>query len=350
MTPSTPTVPSDDASPQKSDLLSPKKVAIQLLGFFVGIALLIWCIHGAISGKEAQAGWDRLIHAPPVLILALLSCTAVSLIINATNFWLTIRPLYRPGYWNLQWLNLVGNMLNYAPIRLGALARIFYHMRVDGMSLLQVCGWFAFIGYIVLLSIGACLVSTFLHPEVDWLWGLFFITQMILGGILLKVFVGNQLLVKYGQGIDCLLANHWAVWGGMALRITDFAAFTGRMLVALKILDIDLPFQDAVILAVVAVAAGMVPFGRLGFREFFVASAAGWLSMKSPEVNANMQQLALVESAGEALMYIPLGAVALLWYRHRIIRHHRNSAQSERKPELKSTANQHDPARLHDRG
>jgi hypothetical protein len=30
-----------------------------------------------------------------------------------------------------------------------------------------------------------------------------------------------------------------------------------------------------------------------------------------------MQALALVESAGEALVFIPLGALALLWYRKR---------------------------------
>ena len=296
-------------------MVAPRKLIIHLLGFAIGIALLVWCIIGAI-GEDPQ-GWQRLLHANPLLIAGMLGCTVVSTMLNAANFWLTIRPLRRPGFWNLQWLNLAGNLLNYAPVRLGAIARVAYHFRVDGLSLLQIGGWFAFIGYILILAVGACLLATFIHDRIDWTWAALVLGQMVLGALALRVFVGNRLLVKYGRGIDRILADWTVLWGAVLLRLLDLGAFTGRMVIAMMILDIDLPLSSAAVLAVVALAASLIPSGRLGFREFCVAAAAGWLSMHVADVQANMNQLALVESAGEALVYLPLGGVCLLWYRHR---------------------------------
>ena len=313
-----------DHAVKDTGLLSPRRIAVQLLGFLVGLALLAWCIRGAIAG----GGWDKLAHANPLLIAAMLGCTCASAFINGSTFWITVQSLKPLHFWHMQWLNLVGNMLNYAPLRLGAIARVLYHLRVDALSLLQIGAWFAFIGYILTLGVAACLLATLVHDRIDWIWALIVLAQMALGGALTRTLVANKLLVQHGRGIDRVLADQRAVWGAIALRLVDLAAYVGRMAVAMQILDINLPTSHTVVLAIVALAASLIPFGRLGFREFCVALTARQLSMLAADVDANMQQLALVESAGEAVIFIPLGAIALLWYRHRWL-HGRSTASPD---------------------
>ena len=302
-----------DGNGNETGMLSPAKIAVQLLGFAIGLALLAWCIKGAIE----KGGWDKLAHASPALVAAMLGCTLLSAFINGSTFWITVQALKPVRFWDMQRLNLVANMLNYAPIRLGAIARVLYHLRVDRLGLLQIGGWFAFIGYALALGVGSCLLATLARDRVDWIWAALVLGQMVLGGLLIRVFVGNRLLARYGQGVDLILADRRALWGAIGLRLVDLAAYSGRMAVAMSILGIVLPTSHIIILALVALSASLIPFGRLGFREFCVAVAAQRLSLLASEVESNMQQLALVESAGEALIFIPLGAIALLWYRRR---------------------------------
>ena len=122
-----------------------------------------------------------------------------------------------------------------------------------------------------------------------------------------------------------MLRDPMSLWGASLLRLVDIAAFTGRMGAAISILGLTLPGSHLVMLALVALAASLIPFGRLGFREWAVALAAARLSAfgadpGSIESFASLEawaQLALVESAGEASIVIPAGVVALLWYRRR---------------------------------
>jgi hypothetical protein len=51
----------------------------------------------------------------------------------------------------------------------------------------------------------------------------------------------------------------------------------------------------------------------VGFREAAVAATG----VHVIDVEGNMNQLALLESAGEALVYIPLGILMLGWFRRR---------------------------------
>ena len=308
---------SEDATIRDSGLLTPKKIAIQLVGFAVGVGLLIWCIVRAIG--DDHSGWENLFDADPLLIVGMLACSLGSAIINGSTFHVTIQPVRKVRWLDMQRINLVGNMLNYAPVRLGMIARIVYHVRVDRLGLLQVFGWFAFIGYFLALGVGACMTSTFATRDINMLWLALVLGQMAIGALVLKVFVGNVLLEKYGRGVGKMIAYQPGVWGAAGLRLLDLAMYVGRMAIAMHILKIDLPMASAVILAVVALAAGLIPFGRLGFREFCVAAAAGWIGTQEEAIDANMNALALVESAGEALVFIPGGALFLLWYRKKLM-------------------------------
>ena len=294
-------------------LLSPKKLVMQLVGFAVGLGLLAWIIVNAI--KEGQ--WGRIANADLLLVGALLASTLASTLINGTAFWITIQSVKPLRFRDLQRINVVANMLNYAPIRLGAIGRVLYHMRVDGLSLLQVGAWFSLIGYVLVLGVASCVVATFVRFELDWIWVLLVLGQMILGGLAIRVLAGHPLIVRHGRGLDRMVSDRRSLWGAIVLRLADLGAFAARMAVAAAILEISFSAPQIVLLSVVALAASLIPFGRLGFREFCVAQAAGLLGMMADDVQSRMNQLALVESAGEALVFVPLGLLLLPWFRRK---------------------------------
>ncbi len=297
----------------KRSLLSPGKLYLQLAIFAVGVALLAWIVSRAV--KEGQ--WDRIAHANPMLVAALLGCTAVSAALNGWSFWVTVRPVRRIPAWDMQRINIVANMLNYAPLRLGAIARVYYHVRVDGLALLQIGAWFSLIAYLLLLGVGACLVATLVRFQVDWIWGLLVVAQMLAGILAIRVFAGLPLVARHGQGFDRMVGAR-SLWGAAGLRIADIVMFSTRMGVAAAILDIRLSLPQIVVLAVVALTVSLVPVARVGFREYCVAVVAARMSLSGGDVHANLNQLALMESAGEALVYIPLGILALPWLRKRL--------------------------------
>jgi hypothetical protein len=94
-------------------LFSPRRLALQIFGFVVGLALLAWCIKAAVE----KGDWSRLADAPTGLVAVLLGCSLASFFVNGAIFWITIRPVQPLRFWDLQWLNLAAGFLNYAPIR-----------------------------------------------------------------------------------------------------------------------------------------------------------------------------------------------------------------------------------------
>lgn len=294
-------------------LLAPRRLAVQLAGFAVGAALLVWIIRKAIGEGE----WDRVLHAAPLLVAGLIACTLTSAATNGTIFFVTVRPLKRIGFWDLQRLNVVATLLNYAPIRLGAVTRVLYHLRVDGLGLLQIGAWFSLVGGIMILGIASCGLATIVRPELDWMWALLVAGQLLLGGGAIRILGSIPLVARHGRGIDAMTIDRWSLWGAITLRTIDLAAFAGRMALAAAILEIHLEPRHTVLLALVAMTASLIPFGRVGFREFCVAVAAQRLGMLAGDVEANMNQLALIESAGEVMVFVPLGLLGLGWLRKR---------------------------------
>jgi hypothetical protein len=146
------------------------------------------------------------------------------------------------------------------------------------------------------------------------------IGQLLLGGLLISAVMGHPLVVRYGKGMDQMLRRPACLWGAIALRLIDVAAFVGRMACAAAILGFDdLAASDIMLLGFAALALSLNPLGRVGFREAAVTFVASRLvtDLSGTQLEGSMAQLALVESAGEALVAIPLGAVSLLWYRQR---------------------------------
>lgn len=309
-----------------ASLWSPRRIIAQLIGFTIGIALLVWCINNAIRGGD----WSRIAEADPLLVAALLSCSIISLLANGTIFFVTIRPVQPLRWSDLQLVNLTTSILNYAPIRLGLIARIAYHIRVDRVPVLRLGGWFAAVLTTMALCMSAAVVATALRPQFDLIWLALLAGQIILGGLLLQAMMSQSIIVRYGRGMHHMLSHPTALWGAIALRLIDIAAFVCRMACAVAIMKLELSAADIVLLALATLALTMNPLGRFGFREAGVAIVAQRLAsdVSIEQLEGQMAQLALVESAGEALVFIPLGALALLWYRHRW-KHARRDAPTE---------------------
>lgn len=305
-------------------IMSPKKLVIQLLGFAVGLALLIWCIVGAAG----QGDWSAVANADPLLVLGLMGCTIVSLACNGATFWLVIRPIQKLRLRDMELLNLTAAVLNYAPIRAGLIARVAYNMRVDRLPLLVIGGWLAAIAYTMLLALGSVVVATLLKQTYDWswwLWTIAIIAQLLVGGLLTIALINfaqsmlpGDLLNKLGKGMHNMLRQPAVLWGALGVRLIDIAAYFGRMTCAAAILGLDtkLTGSQIALLAITAMVMSLIPLGRVGYREAGVALVAPFLVGMS-DIDTSLKQLALVESAGEAIVAIPLGALSLFWYRRR---------------------------------
>ena len=307
---------------ENSRLLSTRKLITQSLGFVVGLALLIWCITIAVKGGEGEgiSGWARIREANILLVVGLIGCTLISLFVNGIIFWLVILPVKNLGLWRMEWLNLVTGVLNYAPIRAGLLARIAYNLRVDRLTLLQLGGWFLALAFTMALTLSACILATIVWRSFDLVWIGIVLGQIVLGGLLMWAVMGHPLIIRHGKGMDQMLRKPACLWGAIGLRLLDIAAFVGRMACAAAILGLSLPFADVMLLGFAAIALSLNPLGRIGFREAAVAFVASRLiapDLGGAHLETSMAQLALVESAGEAIITIPLGSLALLWYRKR---------------------------------
>lgn len=295
---------------------------MQLAGFVAGAALLGWCVSMAVK----QGDWSRLSSAPPAAVVLLVSCTIISLLVNGTTFWVTIQPVRSLRWRDLMMLNLLANLLNYAPLRVGALTRIAYHLRVDRLPWLTIGAWFSCIAWLLVVGVGASAAATIGRPHLDWAWALALMAMFAAGGVFTRVFAGAPVFARLGPSAHRVLRSHTALWGALGLRAIDIAAYTGRMSAAMLIVGITIPASHVLLLALVAIIANLIPFGRLGFREMAVTLAAMRLSAMGMDAGALEQfktdaglwaQLALVESAGEAVVAIPAGLAAIPWFRSR---------------------------------
>ena len=294
-----------------NNLWSSRSLMWQVLGFGLGVWLFWTVLQGAMQAGDFSAFRE----ADPMLLGLMLLFSLVSSVCNAALFTSVSRPLGHHPPLSLRRmvpLNFSCGALNYAPFRLGALARVAWHVRVDGMNASRVSALMAMAGGWYLLVGLAAFGALWLRPSADW-------GTLGLGLLLLPAgwAIGQMGIAKLPGGLfreaRPMLNNPRASLECAGLRILDVLCFTARLLVGARILGIELSLDEGVLLAVVATFASLVPFGRLGFREAGVAGAAGVIGGIDPGLR---DQLSLLDSAAEAAAYVPLGlALSALWLR-----------------------------------
>ena len=290
---------------------SPQQFVFQVLGFALGAWLLWTVVQNALQAGDFTALHD----AEPMKLGLMLLLSVASSVCNAALFTSVSRPLALTPSLSLRRmipLNFSCGALNYAPFRLGTVARVAWHVRVDGMNTSRVSALMAMAGGWYLLVGLAAFGALWIRPAADW-----GTLGIALAFIPLGWLVGRLLIAKLPGGLfreaRPMLSNRRASVECAGLRILDLLCFTARLLVGANILGIELSLGDGILLAVIATFASLVPFGRLGFREAGVAGAAGAIGNIDPGLR---DQLSLLDSAAEAAAYVPLGlALALLWFR-----------------------------------
>lgn len=297
-------------------IFRPLRLGSQLVGFAGGAALVAWCVHAAFSGAD----WSVLADASPALVATIVACSLASVFCNGAIFWLAGRPIAKVGAAEMQAVNACASVLNYAPIRLGAIVRIAYASRVSRMRIGATAAWFTFIGAGVagVALLGA--LSAWLVPGGAVPATLAWIASAAAAALLLRQ-LARRVSWSRLRSLRASIDDAGALWGAGAFRVLDQIAWAGRMWAAASLLGIALEPRTALLLATAAILASLNPLGRFGYREAAVAWLASTLAsgeMDPRGIEAVFFQLAIVESVGEAIVLIPLGSIGSAWCLRRL--------------------------------
>jgi len=297
------------------------RVALQVAGFAVGCTLVGWCAERAFSlGGDGLA---KLREADPALVATLLGSTLVSIVCSGYTFLAMARPLRRFSAVEMQAVNLMASLFNYAPVRLGLWFRVLFHWRVDRMNPTDIGAWIAGVAIVTLGALGSALAAGLLQiplgraePSLDWMWFAIY-GACLAAGSAITLWIGrNALLKRFLKGGERVLSSPRALAESLAFRTVDLSMWTLRMWAAAKIVGVSLGPAQAALLAAVAILGAGNPLGRIGWREALVAFVAPLViggGATSEELNALTSQMALLESAGEAILTIPLGVLGAVW-------------------------------------
>ena len=304
-----------------------RKIILQITGFALGVALIAWCVWGAAKDPE---GWQRLREASSTSLIGLLLCSLASIMISGLTFWIAARPVQTLGVQDQQWINALASMLNYAPVRLGMFVRAAYAIKVDHLRAVELVAWFASVAFTFVVALLAITAGTLAWIQFGaWTFFPTLIIIAMLGGFSGRWCATLSMVQKRAQGLERLITNPIALWGSIALHILDLFFATGRVLLSIQILGLQLNLAQACLISMASFAASLNPLGRLGFREAAVAFTAGALSIGGLAGMENkFQTLAVIESAGEALVAIPVGMLALypIWKRFKLSKQARAQA------------------------
>ncbi len=288
------------------------KMMLQSLAFVIGIGLLYWVIHRAVSGNELS----RLQDASAFQLCMLIVCTLVSVVANGAIFWILIRPAARIPMLDIQLVNCVVNLINYLPVRMGIVTRIVHHRKVDHLPYLTMIAWYAAIATVTFMVFGAVLVSTMLRPVVDWWWLAILCVVLLVGVLMLSIVTSHRLFEKRLRGAESILNHRGYLIGAVVFRLVDSFAYGGRLYFALTITGLSVSFRDWMYLTIISMMSGMLPAGSFGFREAAIAYLGQHVTSIESEDGALLDQLAaaaVFDRGSEVLVFVPLGILCLIW-------------------------------------
>lgn len=287
-----------------------RRLLIQVIGFALGAVLIGWLVWRATRDPTV---WDRLRAADPMLVLALLGCSVISLVLNGAIFWISARPLRHLGFGEMQWVNATAALFNYAPVRLGVFVRLVWHLRIDRMRVREVAAWFASILYTVLVPLGAAITASLVFGRLDWPLLTLTAALIVIGGVVAPAVARVPFVAARTGGLERVVTDRTALWGALVLRSLDLVFWSLRMFLSVRILGMELTAGQSFMLAMASLAVTLNPLGRLGFREATVAFVAARMAAgDGGDFLARSSQLAVVESAGEFIVTLPAGILAMV--------------------------------------
>lgn len=290
-----------------SSRLTPMRIGLNVLGFAIGVSLIVWCVIRAMrvdvsASLEGASNWH---------LALLIICTVVSVGTNGTLFWTMIQPIQRIRFWDVQLINAVVNLFNYAPVRLGLVTRIAHHRRVDQLEYRYLISWYAGIAAILFAVLGAIVAATVIRPSVDLWWGVVLVTLLAIGTAVILYVSSHERLTTRLKGAEKVLSHPDRLIQGVVLRVIDMIAFGGRLYLACTILGIDLAPRDIVYLTIISMVTALAPLVTFGLREWAVAFFGPLLT--DPSLVDEYAAAVLVDRAAEVIVFVPFGVVAVIW-------------------------------------
>ncbi len=295
--------------------LARRRIALQLIGLAIGIALLIWVFVLAFNERN-QKSLEALRAAPAWEVLLLGGLVVTGIAVNGVMFQVVLRPLRRLPLLDVIIVNAIATFLTVLPFKLGLLTRALIHHRRDGLRFKTIIAWlaaFAALGLAVMIPLTA---ATLWRGRLDWLWW-----TSALAGILVCNIAGVALgrasdrlpiLARLSLGADQVVRHPAPVIGHGVLRLIDIGLISARFITAAMIIDVTLPPEQAVLLAssyfLLSVAS---PAGTLGFREMGVAATGLFGGIDGPTVAL----ITLVISAAELVIAGVLALAGAAWLR-----------------------------------
>jgi len=250
---------------------TPGKIAFQLVGFAISMALLVWVIDRATSEENAE-NLERLREARPGPVLGLVALTAASVTLNGLIFWVTARPVRRLRPIDVIGVNSIATFLSILPFKLGFLSRAIIHRRRDRVRIVDLAVWFvsvSVLGLAVFVPLGVISLWRGALDTVWWGTSSAAILGMVLAAVILgKMSVTRPWLARMSLGTYRIMRHPWTVIGSTIFRLMDVAALGGRFLVAGAIIGLPITYTQAGMHGTVFYLVSVLsPAGVLGFRE-----------------------------------------------------------------------------------
>ncbi len=315
--------------------MSLRSKVFQGIGYAVGLAILVWCVWYASS----KGDWSRVRSADPWIIAAIVAVSAASIVLNGLLFRLTLEPVRPrlngeprsheralPTLRSVSAVNWVCTLANFAPLRLGMIARVTYHMRVDRLRFFEIVNWFGLDLLTFLLPIGGVIAATFLLRSFGWAWVGLAVGLTAAMTVMLWWITRLSIVPKRFRETARIIGDGRALLICLPIRCVDLALNGVRTILAAKILGLSLDYADSFALACTGLLASLGPLGRLGFREAGFALVAQLLAAKgfNEGIDAAFVQLSIIDSAGEALAALIGGVPLAFWMTRRLLNARRN--------------------------
>lgn len=312
----------NDLSGLSRKMLSPSRIALQVLGFLIGLALLYFCLRKAVG----DADWTLVRDAEPWLLVSLVFFGLLSTVLDGLVFWGVLLPYRRLKAREVQAVNMSAAFLNYAPVRLGTVFRIAYHAKVDHVRVVPILGWFVAITLTTMACMASISAATLITGASGLRFPILIAVFLLMSGVMFWALARLPLVQRLSAGKEKMIGDPRALATGLLGRLLVLASNCARMGTAVVILNLNLGARDVILLSVVGLLASFNPLGRVGWREWTLALLTPYLAAEAfsggdPEaIEAVSNQLILIESAGEALAIIPFGILTLIWALRRLLR------------------------------
>lgn len=313
---------------------SPVTVALNLLGFALGLVLLWWCGARALSPENSEQ-LQKLASAPWWQAASLVALSMVSVLFNAMAFRAAIAPVRKLPVRDVLSVNFIASLGNYMPFKLGLIFRVLTHNRRNGVPLLTIGAWMGAMGVIMLGVLGPVLLAGVWRGRVDALWwaasagGIALLTGVAIGSarfagtgrgwaLIEWVWVNlpmprrlrqSAMLERVHEGTR-MLGSPRAVAAVVTWRLADLATQSARFLVAAAIVGRAVRWDEALLAGSTYYLIGSVsPAGQLGLRE---AGTAGLIGKVLAGVDFDAFSLIVLMVTAAELVALLLGAALAL--------------------------------------